>query len=739
MDDTLTTEDGGKKIMAQEQLERKDKLQALEKKISSAAKYFSLKTLWRRRNYRWLLIICLGIVLFFTCWGLWKAISEPSKKTFEEISYQEIVADASRGNIKHWGFKTIPDSETTRNNIITFSGQIFAKKQEGSFVASEIKFTLITYVDLQGMIKTNEVESLILPNVGYYYLDTTILAIGRLKKYGAQVAVHIPSIVLEDGEFLKTLSENMVAFWAIPSSGFSDSNFSAKWLMLLVFSPILWLIFLLLLAICNSKITKAKKPASAAPEGYEKPNVSFSDIAGIEEAKEEILMLVDLIKQPEAYTELGASLPSGALLEGPPGCGKTMLAKAIAHECGLPFIAQEKAGFMELYVGTGPREVRELFGRARAVADREKSRVIVFIDEIDAVGKRSADSISSGGEDEKNRTISQLLQEIDGIQSDKRIFVLAATNKPENIDRALLRPGRLSKKLIVPLPSLQGRIEILRVHSKNKKIDPLVDLEKIARLTPTGTSGADLADICNGAAIKAGHMRKKIVEMKDFEDAINEVLMGQERKGLVLTDREKLTFASHEAGHALVAIVRKKMGRNVPLPKKISIIPTTKGMGGYTQFLEEEEKIILTKDECIALIEVFFGGRIAEEIITGQTSSGAKNDYDRASALAEQMAVVLGMESDKLGQRVFTAELGSQYLEKVTQMKQMSPEKLSQIDGVIDERLNGCFAEAKAILELHRKQLKSLTEKIQDKEVLEFTPELIESILIENDLKEAAN
>ena len=709
---------------------RENKGRKMLEKISSIVKRdLAVKTLWRRPWPRIFLIVFLILLLLVTSLGIWKAYKEPAKIDFPKISYQEITYQLVRGKIQSWGLSDIKNGQAEASN----TKEIFISAEGKTFKTEAVSFQVLSLYQFLGRADKKEIKNIIYVPRPVSYLSPSLadyspsITIGQLQDDGFFI-IYLSTADLYSQDIQRLLIERGIERWALPLETFKDSNFGARWRWLITAS-ILWLIFPMILFGFNQAFRSAAEDVKVK-EDFDKPATRFSEVAGIDESKEEILKVVDFIKHPEKYESLGAVLPSGIILLGAPGVGKTLLAKAIAGECGFPFVTDDQAGFMDTFVGTGPKNVKGLFDKARGIADQTGSRVIIFMDEIDAVGTRKSSS-DIGGNDEQNRTIAQLNREIDGLRSDRRIIVLAASNKPENIDPALMRPGRLSLKIVVPTPSFKGRVDILAVHTKGKPLASDVNLEKIARLTPTGTSGADLMNIANAAAIEAGSQGKKAIEMKDFEKAINQIMLGEERKSIVLDPREKWIFAVHEAGHAILGIVQNKRGLDVPLPKKISIIPTTKGMGGYTQFIEQqEERLLLSRKQCLGLIMTIYGGRVAEEVIIGDISSGAKNDYDRASAIAEQMATTLAMESDKLGQRVFTVEAGSNFLGQNTQLKILSQKKLAKIDQVIDARLKESFEEARKIVIDYREDLEKLANKIKSEETIEITKKMIDDIKI---------
>ncbi|MDP4145833.1 MAG: ATP-dependent zinc metalloprotease FtsH [Bacillota bacterium] len=360
---------------------------------------------------------------------------------------------------------------------------------------------------------------------------------------------------------------------------------------------------------------------------------TFDDVAGQEEAKESLVEIVDFLHDPSRYTEIGAKIPKGALLVGPPGTGKTLLAKAVAGEAKVPFFSMSGSEFVEMFVGMGAARVRDLFQQAG-----EKAPCIVFIDEIDAIGKSRDNAIAGGGNDEREQTLNQLLAEMDGFDSSKRVIILAATNRPEVLDKALLRPGRFDRRVIVDRPDLKGREAILKVHVKDVKMAEKVDLSSIAKAT-SGAVGADLANIVNEAALLAVKQGRKEVIQADLEEAVEVIIAGKEKKDRILSQHEKETVAFHEVGHALVAALLK----HTDPVHKITIVPRTMGALGYTMQLPEEEKFLVTKDEMLDQIAVMLGGRAAEEVKFNSISTGASNDIERATQTARNMVTIYGM------------------------------------------------------------------------------------------------
>ncbi len=431
--------------------------------------------------------------------------------------------------------------------------------------------------------------------------------------------------------------------------------------------------------------------------------VTFQDVAGQDEAKESLQEIIDFLHTPQKYTEIGAKLPKGALLVGSPGTGKTLLAKAVAGEADVPFFSISGSDFVEMFVGMGASRVRDLFQQAAKVAP-----CIVFIDEIDAVG-RSRDA-RYGGNTEQEQTLNQLLGEIDGFDSSKGIVCLAATNRPEILDKALLRPGRFDRRIIVDKPNLQGRLDTLKVHTRKIKLSEDVDLQKIAQAT-AGAVGADLANLVNEAALRAVRQGRKTVNQEDLMVSFEVVIAGTEKKNTVLSDTEKRMVAYHEVGHALVSALEK---RTDPVTK-ITIVPHTSGALGYTMYTPEEEKFLSTKDELLADLKATLGGRAAEMVVFGAQTTGAANDIQRATSLAKHMVTLYGM-SDALG-LMAPAAVQHQYLEGQAYLD-CSQETSATVDREVQKLLNTCYEDAKRILTENRALLDEISQFLLVKETI---------------------
>lgn len=454
--------------------------------------------------------------------------------------------------------------------------------------------------------------------------------------------------------------------------------------------------------------------------------VTFRDVAGCDEAKESLVELVDFLHDPKKYRDIGAKLPKGALLVGPPGTGKTLLAKAIAGEADVPFFSLSGSDFVEMFVGVGASRVRDLFKQAGNAAP-----CIIFIDEIDAIGKSRDSRISGGGNDEREQTLNQLLSEMDGFDPGKGIMVLGATNRPEILDRALLRPGRFDRRIVIDKPDLKGRIEILRVHSKDVKLDDTVDFEEIG-LATSGAVGADLANMMNEAAINAVKCGRTAVSQKDLFEAVEVVLVGKEKKDRILSKEERRIVSYHEVGHALIAAVRKD---SEPV-QKITIVPRTMGALGYVMQVPEEEKYLNTRSELEAMIVAALGGRAAEELVFESVTTGAANDLEKATGIARNMVTRYGM-SGELG-LMSLARTEDAYLSGRTVLD-CGEETAGTVDRIVAEMLAKCYEEAKRILLDNIDALHKIAEYLIEKETIsgkEFM-DLYRSVKMEKKNEEA--
>ena len=436
--------------------------------------------------------------------------------------------------------------------------------------------------------------------------------------------------------------------------------------------------------------------SNAKQYDVQKCETRFHDVAGQDEAKESLIEIVDILKNPGRYTSVGAEIPKGALLVGPPGTGKTLLAKAVAGEAGVPFFFVSGSAFVEMFVGTGAARVRDLFKQAS-----QKAPCIIFIDEIDAIGKKR-DGTGFSGNDEREQTLNQLLAEMDGFDPEKGIMVLAATNRPEILDKALLRPGRFDRRIPVELPDMKGRQEILQVHARKKKMSPNVDLKRVADATP-GASGAELANILNEAALAAVRDHRDAITQADLDKATEFVIAGSEKKSMVISPEEKRIIAYHEIGHALVAIKQKNA---VPV-RKITIIPRTNGALGFTMQAEEEEHVLQTREDLTNRLEVLVAGRAAEELMFATCTSGASNDIERATSIARQMITRFGM-NDEIGLMALDTVVNP-YLDAELRSN-ASPEAAAKVEHEMKKLINAAYDSAMKTLRENAGMLNKLAE-----------------------------
>ena len=448
-------------------------------------------------------------------------------------------------------------------------------------------------------------------------------------------------------------------------------------------------------------------PIWIRPYLYEETGVSFKDVAGQDEAKESLTEIIDFLHNPKRYTEIGAKLPKGALLVGPPGTGKTLIAKAVAGEAKVPFLSVSGSTFVEMFVGMGAAKVRDLFKEAEKMAP-----CIIFIDEIDSIGKSRDNQMQSN--DEREQTLNQLLTEMDGFDTSKGIVILGATNRPEILDKALLRPGRFDRRVIVDRPDLKGRIAILNVHSKDVKMSSEVDLESIAKGTP-GAVGADLANIVNEAALRAVRSGRETVIQEDLEEAVEVIIAGKEKKDRILSKKEREVVAFHEVGHALVAGLLE----GTDPVHKITIVPRTMGALGYTMQLPEEEKYLVSKEELMNQIMVMLGGRAAEEEVFNLVSTGASNDIERATKIARSMVTKYGM-SERIGTLMLGSSQDEVFLGRdFAQAKEYSEETAGIIDEETKAIIDKGYNRAKQILTEHVDKLHAVAAVLLEKEKIE--------------------
>lgn len=510
---------------------------------------------------------------------------------------------------------------------------------------------------------------------------------------------------VEDPQLVDRLIKSKVEFsQVIPKENSPIVNFFLNWIMPILIFFALGQLFMRYMGnrMGGNAMTFGKSNAKIYVEAQ--TGKSFDDVAGQDEAKEALMELVDFLHNPDKYKAIGANMPKGALLVGPPGTGKTLLAKAVAGEAKVPFFSISGSEFIEMFVGMGAARVRDLFKQAQ-----EKAPCIVFIDEIDAIGKKR-DTGKFGGNDEREQTLNQLLSEMDGFDGSKGVVILAATNRPETLDKALLRPGRFDRRVPVELPDLKGREAILRVHAKNVKIADNIDFNALARAT-SGASGAELANIVNEAALRAVKMKRQYVEQGDLEESIEVVIAGYQRKGAVISPEEKRVIAYHEIGHALVAAMQKN---SAPV-HKITIIPRTNGALGYTMQISENDSVLMKKEELFNKIVTITGGRSAEEIVFGSITSGAANDIEQATKIARSMVTRLGMteEFDMMATEI----MSNVYLGGDASL-QCSDATAGKIDAKVLAIIKEAHEKARQILLENREKLDVLAQFLLEKETI---------------------
>jgi cell division protease FtsH len=564
-------------------------------------------------------------------------------------------------------------------------------------------------------------------NVNYYEFKELVrnkavdyVAIGQttirgFSDSGTGRIAYITKKVGEDSTLIPLLDEQK-----IPYGGYSETN----WFTDILFSWVLPIfIFFGIWMFLASRMQKNMgggilgMGSSKKLVNSEKPNVKFTDVAGVEEAKDEVMEIVDFLKFPDRYIKLGAKIPKGVLLVGPPGTGKTLLAKAVAGEADVPFFSVSGSSFIEMFVGVGASRVRDLFENAK-----KEAPAIVFIDEIDAIGKSRAASGMMGGNDEREQTLNQLLAEMDGFSSDTSpVIVLAATNRPEVLDAALLRPGRFDRQVLVDKPDFKGRVDILKVHVENIKLSKDVDLEEIGRLT-AGLAGADLANIINEAALLAGRKSKPYVEQRDLVEAVERAIAGLEKKSRRINPKEKKIVAYHESGHALMA----ETTRGAKRVSKVSIIPRGLAALGYTLNKPEENKFLMQRHELIAEVDVLLGGRAAEEVFIGEISTGAGNDLERATDIIKSMVSMYGM-SDVAGLMVLEKQrstfLGGGY----NNQREYSDKMAEDVDIFVKNLLQARYEAVKERLKEYSGAIEQMVEALYEKEHIEG--ELVREII----------
>ncbi len=550
----------------------------------------------------------------------------------------------------------------------------------------------IVYSDFLARLQEDQIEEVTIK-------ENNIL--GKLKD-GTKFRTYTP----QDIDLVKELRAKQIKIIAKPPEQNPwYVNFFFSWGPI-IFLVLVWVFFMRQMQMGGNKAMSFGR-AKAKLMSDKAVKVTFADVAGIEEAKGEVEEIIDFLKDPQKFSKLGGKIPKGVLLVGPPGTGKTLLAKAIAGEAAVPFFSISGSDFVEMFVGVGASRVRDLFEQAK-----KNAPCIIFIDEIDAVGRHRGAGLG-GGHDEREQTLNQLLVEMDGFEGNEGIIIIAATNRPDVLDPALLRPGRFDRQIVVPVPDVKGRLAILGVHTQKIPLDESVNLEKIARGTP-GFSGADLSNLVNEAALIAARRSKEVVDMSDFEFAKDKVLMGVERRSMVLNDTERRNTAYHEAGHALVA----KLTPGTDPIHKVSIIPRGRALG-VTQQLPIDDRYTYTKDFLQNTLSVLMGGRAAEEIAFNQMTTGAGNDIERATELARKMVTEWGM-SERLGPLAFGKKDEQIFLgREIAKHKNYSEKTAEEIDDEITGVVKGAYERAKKLLEDNFPLLEALAKALLERETLE--------------------
>ncbi|MDR0324146.1 MAG: ATP-dependent zinc metalloprotease FtsH [Treponema sp.] len=516
------------------------------------------------------------------------------------------------------------------------------------------------------------------------------------------------TVSLYDPDLIKLMDEKNIAYGAVSRQGNTILNFIFNWILPIAFFLFIWrFVFKRLGNMGSNVLSVGQNRAVIVAEGD--IITRFSDVAGVDEAKEELVEVVDFLKSPQKYKDIGGKIPKGVLLVGPPGTGKTLLARAVAGEAEVSFFRMSGADFVEMFVGVGAARVRDLFKQART-----KAPCIIFIDELDAIGKSRLNNIA-GGNDEREQTLNQLLVEMDGFDGTSGLIILAATNRPDVLDPALLRPGRFDRQVLVDRPDLKGREAILRIHSKPVKFDDSVDLEVVARVT-SGFSGADLANIVNEAALLAVRAGRKAVAQRDFDEAIEKTVAGLQKKTRVLKQKERKLTAYHEAGHAIVSAFTP----NADPVQKISIIPRGYALG-YTLQLPLEDRYTVTKSDLLGRIDILLGGRIAEEMISGEYSTGAANDLTKATDIARKMITDYGM-SDRFANVALTSRgmsITGQERQEPSFQREYAESTQQYIDEEVARIIEAEYAKAKKILEDKRETLDNISAALLEKETLD--------------------
>jgi len=619
-----------------------------------------------------------------------------AKKPDEELSPLEKIINRLKGASGEGGSKSPDPSQ----NKVHFSLWYFV-----------VALLLITW--LQGYLAEPQREKIQYSEFKQWVRDgrveNLVLGSDRIRgesKDDKGLAQHFVTVRVEDPELVKLLDQKGIKY-----SGYAENKWVAlllSWLLPLAFFIFFWSFLIKRMGAGPQGVLSVGK-ARVKIYAEKEVGITFEDVAGIDEAKSELQEIVQFLKYPEKFQKLGGRIPKGVLLVGAPGTGKTLLAKAVAGEAGVPFFSISGSEFVEMFVGVGAARVRDLFGQAK-----EQAPCIIFIDELDALGKARGLN-PMGGHDEREQTLNQLLVEMDGFDPRSGVIIMAATNRPEILDPALLRPGRFDRHVAIDKPDIRGREAILKIHAKEIRLDPEVDLRKIAALTP-GFVGADLANLANEAALVAARRDAESVTMADFQEAADRIIGGLEKKNRAMNPKEKEIVAYHESGHALVAM----MVRYADTVNKISIIPRGIAALGYTQQLPTEDRYLMTRDELLDRLQVLLGGRVSEEIVFGDISTGAMNDLQRATDIARSMVTEYGM-SDRLGPLTYMREPRSPYLDlgMGSRTREYSEQTAEGIDEEISRIVEEAYQNARSILKDQKGNLDRLAKVLLEKESVE--------------------
>lgn len=687
---------------------------------------------WQKKGRRNFFIVLFAIGIFLTGLTIWRWISPVSVAGYPEIAYSEFKERIAAENVQWFSLKYIDENDAVTEYRSGLAA-IFVRLKNGEiFATQELRINKVSAINFMSYVREAKIDYLVVKYKQYQvgvFPSVSFSIFGELKT--GDIFITDPGSSLKTDDLFGLFLEKSIPSYEIilttinqeiqsPQLAFFERKKSST-----IFTASYWTVSIFLILII---ISRAKKSAAGVYVNGEArgggflsdslgPKVTFEDVAGVDESKQELEEVLKFLKHPDRFFKMGAKMPKGLLLVGPPGTGKTLLARALAFEAKVPFKSVAASEFVEKYVGVGARNIRNLFDEARAMVKAKKTAFILFIDEIDALGKR----VSGGGDNpEYHQTLTQFLTEMDGFKLNEKILVIAATNQPEAVDPAILRPGRFDRQIILPWPDLEGRKAILKVHVRNKPLAPEVNLDKIAQMTPLGFSGADIANVANEAAIRAALLDKEKIEEEDFEKAVDKFLVGGERKSMLMAEDDKQIAAHHETGHVLIA----KFNPGVGLPKKVSIIPTMKGAGGYTKLLHEKEKSMFIREDLLAQIQELLGGRIAEEIIFGKekVSTGAVDDLKRATKIAEQMVCDFAMADEEAGLalRTYGERQELHYLGGLSRQRDYSEEDAQKISKAVNLLIIKCSQKAKNILETNRDILEKIASALKTKEILDI-------------------